>query len=220
MVQDEQTEVFDRWAESYDDAPNPVLRLEERLLPGVLGDVAGIRILDAGCGSGRWMKRLGAAGARVVGFDLSLKMLHRGASGRLARARLERPPFRPGSADLVLTSFALSYAAAAAQAVAALVRPGGRLVVSDLHPDAREAGWSRGFRAGGRRAELKWERVEDDRPVGFELEARVEAALGEPERVCFEGTGRALEDVAGVRAVEIRVWRRGGARDRPYRRLR
>src|SRR5690606_22097258 len=46
------------WAETYDRSPNPLLALEERLLPPLLPDLRGLTALDAACGAGRWLGRL------------------------------------------------------------------------------------------------------------------------------------------------------------------
>ena len=48
------------------------------------GDVAGRRILDAGCGSGPLSAALRDRGAIVTGFDKSAGMLKLGAAGRAA----------------------------------------------------------------------------------------------------------------------------------------
>jgi 2-polyprenyl-3-methyl-5-hydroxy-6-metoxy-1,4-benzoquinol methylase len=48
----------------------------------LMGDVDGLRILDVGCGPGRYAERLIAGGAAVTSFDASPEMV------RLARARL------------------------------------------------------------------------------------------------------------------------------------
>ena len=42
---------------------------------GLLGDVAGSRILDVGCGSGLYAAELVGRGAEVVGFDGSAKLI-------------------------------------------------------------------------------------------------------------------------------------------------
>src|SRR2546427_13077975 len=59
-------EGYDRWAMIYDDEDNPLIMLEERHLPGLLGDVHGLDVVDLGCGTGRHSVRLIAAGARVT----------------------------------------------------------------------------------------------------------------------------------------------------------
>ncbi|MFF1343955.1 methyltransferase domain-containing protein [Streptomyces sp. NPDC058290] len=49
---------------------------------GLLGDVSGLRVLDAGCGPGLYLSELAARGAEAVGIDQSADMV------RLARERL------------------------------------------------------------------------------------------------------------------------------------
>ncbi|WP_411572714.1 methyltransferase domain-containing protein [Streptomyces xanthophaeus] len=48
----------------------------------LLGDVNGLRILDAGCGPGLYLSELAARGADIIGIDQSPDMV------RLARERL------------------------------------------------------------------------------------------------------------------------------------
>ena len=49
----------------------------------ILGDVSGLRVLDAGCGTGRWSVEFAKRGAIVVGLDISYEML------KLAKKRAE-----------------------------------------------------------------------------------------------------------------------------------
>ena len=58
-----------------------VIDADDPRLRGVvdsLGPLAGRRILDLGCGKGRFARALAAQGASVVGLDLSAAMLDRG----------------------------------------------------------------------------------------------------------------------------------------------
>ncbi len=107
------------------------------------GDVSGVHVLDAGCGSGPLMQALRARGAVVSGFDLSPVMvelarerLGEGADVRVAD--LAAPlPYPDASFDLVVVSLALHYVEDWASALAELrrvLRPGGRLTVSIIHP--------------------------------------------------------------------------------------
>src|SRR2546430_11146973 len=59
-------EGYDRWSEIYDDEANPLIVLEERYFPDLLGDVRGSDVVDLGCGTGRHAVRLAAGGARVT----------------------------------------------------------------------------------------------------------------------------------------------------------
>ena len=65
-------EAFDAWAEVYDTQPNPLLALEERVLGPMMPDVRGLDVLDAGCGTGRWLERLADRSPRsLLGVDIS-----------------------------------------------------------------------------------------------------------------------------------------------------
>ena len=107
------------------------------------GDVAGLEVLDVGCGSGPLTEALRARGAVVSGFDLSPAMveLARGRLGEDADLRvadLAAPlPYPDERFDLVVSSLTLHYVEDWASALAELrrvLRPGGRLTVSIIHP--------------------------------------------------------------------------------------
>lgn len=113
-------------------------------LRALLPDLHGLRVVDLGCGFGwfcRWAREHGAA--RVLGFDLSERMLDRArtmtsdAAITYARADLERLELPEASFDLAFSSLALHYLAdlepLLAQVQRALV-PGGHLVFSVEHP--------------------------------------------------------------------------------------
>ncbi|HEX2033726.1 MAG TPA: class I SAM-dependent methyltransferase [Chloroflexota bacterium] len=74
---DEHAAAFARWvAETYRDDPQAVSgsSLPGRLL-AMLGDVAGLPVLDACCGEGLLARLLAARGARVTGIDLSPRLI-------------------------------------------------------------------------------------------------------------------------------------------------
>ena len=107
------------------------------------GDVAGLEVLDAGCGSGPLAEALRAKGAVVSGFDLSPAMveLARDRLGEDADVRvadLGAPlPYPDDTFDLVVVSLALHYVEDWASALTELrrvLKPGGRLTVSIIHP--------------------------------------------------------------------------------------
>jgi SAM-dependent methyltransferase len=107
------------------------------------GDVAGRRILDAGCGSGPLSAALRDRGAVVSGFDASagmLKLARRrlGDDADLQVADLGRPlPYPDGAFDDVIASLVLHYLEDWKAPLAELrrvLRPGGRLIASVNHP--------------------------------------------------------------------------------------
>ena len=107
------------------------------------GDVAGRRILDAGCGSGPLSAALHDRGAIVTGFDSSAGMLELarrrlGDDADLHVAELGRPlPFADDAFDDVVASLVLHYLEDWTAPLAELrrvLRPGGRLIASVDHP--------------------------------------------------------------------------------------
>ncbi len=113
---------------------------------GLLGDVAGRRILEVGCGSAPCSRYLRTRGASVVAFDLSAGMLdfataaerRTGVPVPLVQADVCEMPFRDDSFDLAFSAFgAIPFVADSALAmrqVARVLVPGGRWVFSATHP--------------------------------------------------------------------------------------
>ena len=109
------------------------------------GDVAGRRILDAGCGSGPLADSLRARGAVVSGFDVSAAMVdlartRLGPDVDLRVADLADPlPYGDAEFDDVVASLVLHYLEDWSGPLAELRRvlePGGRLFVVVNHPAA------------------------------------------------------------------------------------
>jgi SAM-dependent methyltransferase len=110
---------------------------------GLLGDVAGKRVLDAACGPGLYAQELVRRGAGVVGFDQSPRMVD------ICRERVPEGEFHvqdlgdpiswlpSASVDLALCALAIEYVDDRVAALAELrrvLRPGGALVLSRQHP--------------------------------------------------------------------------------------
>lgn len=112
----------------------------------VLGDLAGLNILEFGGGAaqaGRWCA---GQGARVVSTDVSLGMLRTGArlNARsaspvpLAQCDAGRLPFVGNTFDLVVSAFGavpfIADSAGLMRELARVTRPGGRVAFSTSHP--------------------------------------------------------------------------------------
>jgi SAM-dependent methyltransferase len=107
-------------------------------------ELAGMRVLDAGCGAGRLTLQIAEHGAgMVVGVDINETLdevrVRKGSVPNLSlvQANLFALPFRPRSFDLVWSCGVIHHtpdAAAAFRALARQVRPGGVLFVW-VYPD-------------------------------------------------------------------------------------
>ncbi len=100
-----------------------------------LGPVDALRILDLGCGKGRFAARLRAHGANVVGLDLAAGML-RGGHGPRVQASARRLPFADGSFDDAYAVEVFQHVPDRAigpvlAELSRVVRPGGLIVVID-----------------------------------------------------------------------------------------
>jgi SAM-dependent methyltransferase len=177
---------YDSFAEAYTAENETSLINAYYNRPAILvlaGDVAGQRILDAGCGDGPLMAALRERGAVVTGFDKSAGMLELarrrlGDDADLQVADLASPlPFPDGTFDDVIASLVLHYLEDWGPALTELrrvLKPGGRLIVSVDHPFAitlmhREAGreadyfattnWTEEWTVGGQTALMSfWHR--------------------------------------------------------------
>jgi SAM-dependent methyltransferase len=172
------------------------------------GDVAGRRVLDAGCGSGPLLAELHERGAVATGIDASAGMIEL-ARGRLGAevdlrvADLADPlPFPDGAFDDVVSSLVLHYLQDWGPVLGELRRvlaPGGRLIVSVDHPSAiyaihRREGrvvnyfetynWTEEWEVGGRTALMSfWNRPLQAMTDAFTAAGLRIAAVREPQPV-------------------------------------
>ncbi len=181
---------YDRWADSYDATANPVVAMDNRHTLAALQPARGETILDAGCGTGRHLTAMAAAGCRPVGLDFSFNMLRRARRKnprlRVAQADLgERLPLRPGRFDAAVCALVGEHLRDLGHLFRELwkaLRPGGRLVFSVFHPEMAAAGSEANFEQRGVEYRLGAERhrvgdyltAADD--AGFDRLQRLEAA--------------------------------------------
>ena len=129
---------------------NRAIQLTQRLaLRPWLRVGAGMRVLDAGCGVGRWSRLLASRGADVVGVDISPTMIaeatrRAAAAGHAARCRFRVEDLATLALgerfDVVLGVTVLqhilepSLLRAAVAALAAHLSPGGRMILLEAAP--------------------------------------------------------------------------------------
>jgi ubiquinone/menaquinone biosynthesis C-methylase UbiE len=147
-----------------------------------LGDLAGKRVADIGCGKGRFARILKERypSAAICAVDLAEAMLRVAPPGLLrCSASMTALPLKSGSFDAAYATESLEHAVDIAQAVSELcriVKPGGRIVIIDKN----NAQW-------GRLETPAWERWFDQRALDRML-----------SRYCREVTSRPIsywEDV-------------------------
>jgi ubiquinone/menaquinone biosynthesis C-methylase UbiE len=189
-------EGYERWALLYDQGPNPVVAREERYLASLLPSLHGKHVLDLACGTGRWLEKVLAYGAKLgVGVDFSHPMLHVASrkssiQGRLAQADCLELPFRPSLFDFAICSFALGHIQNLRKLVcelASVMKRGAEVLVSDLHPEAYARGWRTGFRNSQSAVQIEvFPRISEEiirtfYSGGFECLTHISLCLGEAD---------------------------------------
>lgn len=113
---------------------------------GLLGPVAGRRVLEVGCGAAGGARWVATQGGHVAAVDLSAGMLRQaqaaavrsGVTVPLAQADALALPFADASFDIAFTAFGavpfVADSAALMREVARVLSPGGRWVFSVTHP--------------------------------------------------------------------------------------
>lgn len=214
-------QVFNAWASVYDEQLNPLLALEQRFLVQLLPNVRERDVLDAGCGTGRWLRLLSEQSPRsLIGIDPSSDMLHHASAKCIAGVELRLGsctdvPLPDASVDVVLLSFVLSYVPdikALVQELIRISRPGAHIFITDMHPETATAlRWKRAFRQGKERQELQTcgrsldELTDSFQASGFLVRAMLEPRFGPSEKIIFDEAGKleAYQATAHLPAIYI-----------------
>jgi len=137
-------EGYDKWALTYDRDPNPLIAVEEAITLELIGDVKGHRVLDLGCGTGRYCTLLTHRGAEVTGNDPSPVMMEKAGrklssscqfkliQGTLTESQLPAEYF-----DVIVSALTFGHIPQLQplfKEMARILKQDGRIVVSDFHP--------------------------------------------------------------------------------------
>ena len=151
------------WAANYPaHAHNPFMLAEERAMLSLLPQsLQGLRVLDVGCGSGRYLLHARERGATLLGVDQSGQMLARARAMDLpvTQGSVTCVPVADGWADVVVCALTLGHVADLRCALGELARvlnESGTLLCSDFHPIADALGWKRTFTVGDQRYAVRF----------------------------------------------------------------
>jgi ubiquinone/menaquinone biosynthesis C-methylase UbiE len=145
---------YERWASEYDNPGNPLIGHEQPVVHGILATwPAPLRVLDAACGTGRHTVHLAGLGHAVTGVDASPPMLALAAKKRndlsLVEGNVEALPFPNGAFDAAVCALLFDHLPnidGAIGELARVVRPGGRVLISNVHPTMVLTGAHAAFR--------------------------------------------------------------------------
>jgi ubiquinone/menaquinone biosynthesis C-methylase UbiE len=133
---------YDQIAATYDKRydRNQYAEVENTLLQFVAGQER-LQILEAGCGTGHWLKLLHNRGHHAVGLDLSAQMLRQARSllpdAALIRGRAEHLPFPAETFDCVFCINAIHHFVdkpVFLKEARHILRPGGKMLNVGLNP--------------------------------------------------------------------------------------
>lgn len=210
------------WAPLYDTEPNPLLHLERRSMNKLLNNLRPAVMIDVACGTGTWLLQYLQRGSTVFGVDACEPMLREAEKNRslgnyLALAEAEHLPFPALTANLVLCSMSLGYFQNLRQVFEEFNRvivPGAHVAISDLHPAAVTAGWTRSFKRDGHQYEFAThfhsiaEIAQAAQAVGFHSRCQQDAYIGESEFAIFRSAGKEklFHTVTSLPALLLWLW--------------
>lgn len=132
----------EQWALTYDEGRNGLFDADEPIMYEILDAQPVGTALDAACGTGRYADHLASRGHRVIGIDSSPDMLAKARVrvpvAQFALGDLHRLPLRDDTVDTVVCGLALTHVAELEPVFAEfarVLRTGGHLVISDVHPE-------------------------------------------------------------------------------------
>ncbi|MCA9052236.1 MAG: class I SAM-dependent methyltransferase [Planctomycetaceae bacterium] len=135
---------YDLWSSLYDDEDNPLVGLEQVQFERVMADACGLRVLDAGCGTGRHALWLSRSGAHVTAIDFSAGMLEKARAKPGAQSveflqhDLHTPlPFAERKFDRVVSGLVVDHIINLVDYFTELrrvCRRGGFLLITVMHP--------------------------------------------------------------------------------------
>ena len=171
-------EAYEKLAESYSQLAEGKAEngyIEHPAMRKQLGNVKGLKVLDAGCGPGILAAYLASQGAMVTAFDVSPKMVQLarqrlGDRGKVLLADMSKPLsfIEPGEFDIVASSLAIDYVrdwSVPLKEFWKALRPHGRLVFTVQHPISAFLWYKLSGYTGVQYAESEWKGFGSERVI-------------------------------------------------------
>lgn len=153
--QDPVVDAYDRWAATYDTDDNRTRDLDADVVRGWLPRLRARDVLEFGCGTGKNTAAVAPVARSLTSVDVSAAMLERARARPGVKTvqfvllgRDEDWPVEDGSLDVVMANLVLEHLPDVTpflQQASRALRPGGWVLVSELHPERQR----RGSRARG-----------------------------------------------------------------------
>lgn len=149
------------WAATYDQELNALIAVEAAQVEALVATIPMTSAIDVGTGTGRHALRLARRGVAVTAVDPSPAMLavaqdkarRAGLPIHFQRAAIEEGlPYVTNQFDFLICALTLCHVADLHQALqecARVVRPGGSVLLTDIHPDVVAVGWKAMLRRPG-----------------------------------------------------------------------
>lgn len=149
------------WATTYDHERNALIAVEAQYVEALMAQLPILSAIDVGTGTGRHAVRLARQGVTVSAVDASPAMLaiaqqaaqRAGVTIDFRCAAIEDDlPYPTNQFDFLLCALTLCHVPSLPQALqecARVVRPGGAVLITDIHPEVVSMGWKATLRRPG-----------------------------------------------------------------------
>lgn len=129
------------WSKIYDTEENILIEIEEPIVKKLLEKYPTGKVVDLGCGTGRYSLYLDSHGHSVTGIDISKDMINVARSKnkrvKFLQGDMRKLPFNDNEFDFAISGLAIHYVKNLEETIkeySRVLKPGGKLIISSIHP--------------------------------------------------------------------------------------